>query len=94
MLHQLDEYKPDLTVPTATNIDQIISGIAKDEKSIYEQALINFVVKEHNTFDICETQGATQDRFGIANFKSSRFYLRFRCSKTGTTMESSDKFGC
>ncbi|XP_048522423.1 synembryn-A isoform X4 [Dendroctonus ponderosae] len=58
MLRQLDQYEPDLTVPTATNIDNIISGIAKDEKEIYEQALINFVVKEHKTFDICETQDA------------------------------------
>lgn len=55
--YQLQDYEPDLSVPTETNIENIISGIENNQKSIYEQALINFLVKEYQKFDIHELKG-------------------------------------
>ncbi|KAL1494578.1 hypothetical protein ABEB36_010154 [Hypothenemus hampei] len=51
---QLQQYKPDPTVPTKTNIENIIIGIENKQKPLYEQALINFLVKEYQCFDIEE----------------------------------------
>ncbi|KAF7285862.1 hypothetical protein GWI33_009539 [Rhynchophorus ferrugineus] len=52
--YQLQHYEPDLTVPTKKNIEDIINGIEKDDKPLYEQALVNFLVKEYKEFDIAE----------------------------------------
>ncbi|XP_066248021.1 synembryn-A isoform X1 [Euwallacea similis] len=52
--YQLQEYEPNLSVPTQQNIENIISGIENDQKALYEQALINFLVKEYQVFDIEE----------------------------------------
>ncbi|CAG9760768.1 unnamed protein product [Ceutorhynchus assimilis] len=61
--YQLQSYEPDLSVPTEVNIQNIISGVENDMKTQYQQALINFLVKEHQKFDIEELKvGDTREK--------------------------------
>lgn len=55
--YKLQQYEPNLSVPTDRNIEDIISGIEGDQKALYEQALVNFLVKEYQKFDIEELKG-------------------------------------
>ncbi|XP_050310936.1 synembryn-A isoform X2 [Anthonomus grandis grandis] len=50
----MQQYIPDLSTPTSTNIDNIITGIKNGNKGLYEQALVNFLAKEHENFLIEE----------------------------------------
>ncbi|XP_030763868.1 synembryn-A [Sitophilus oryzae] len=52
--YQLQEYQPNLSVSTRENIQNIITGIEQNDKPLYGQALINFVVKENEQFNIEE----------------------------------------
>lgn len=61
--YQLQHYEPDLNVSTKQNIEDIINGIDKDDKPLYEQALVNFLVKEYKEFDIVELKGMSSIYF-------------------------------